>query len=67
MQDLGLGIHGNATYVLFSDNLLFTHLGVLVFVGVFLVFGTARPKQWIVTIPSFDQWLATIEKPLKQA
>ena len=23
-----------------------------------------RPKRWIVTIPSFDQWLATIEKPL---
>ena len=24
---------------------------------------TARPERWIVTIPSFDQWLATIEKP----
>ena len=23
-----------------------------------------RPERWIVTIPSFDQWLATIEKPL---
>ena len=22
-----------------------------------------RPERWIVTIPSFDQWLATIEKP----
>ena len=21
-----------------------------------------RPQQWSVTIPSFDQWLATIEK-----
>ena len=23
-----------------------------------------RPRRWIVTILSFDQWLATIEKPL---
>ena len=31
--------------------------------GVHLETWGARPERWIVTIPSFDQWLATIEKP----
>ena len=32
-------------------------------VNVEILSSAPRPERWIVTIPSFDQWLATIEKP----
>ena len=54
-------------YLVFVVEALFWYLWVCIWYSgwhmLYLVFGTAGPKRWIVTIPSFDQWLATIKKP----
>ena len=49
-----------SVYLVFVVEALFWYLGWHM---LYLVFGTAGPKRWIVTIPSFVRWLATIKKP----